>query len=189
MSFYGTILNNYPESYEPNLGKIQQIEEAFGDINKKIETNTKDITDHTNDITKIQNDIQGINNEVSNTINNLLDMDNTIGGHRIYIQNAELRKGNGTTEWIVNCGSDEANNSLHGTKFSRHERVILLSAETYCQNGQDVIHVDLQRSSAASPDGSYNYKFYCSSKEALNNSYVNVFFYYIIYDIENRTPY
>jgi hypothetical protein len=37
MSFYGTILNNYPESYEPNLGRVQAIEEAFGQAVENIE--------------------------------------------------------------------------------------------------------------------------------------------------------
>ena len=184
MSFYGTILNNYPESYEPNLGKVQQIEEAIKDINNEIGKNATNITVNTNNIIDIQNDIKDIKNEVNNEINNLLDMDNTIGGHKIYIQQITLYKSQGVTEWIVPCGSDEAN-SLHGTEFTVYERVILLSAETNCPNGKDIINVNLQKCSAG---GGYNYKFYCSSKEELKNDSVTVFFYYIIYDIKNRKP-
>ena len=57
MSFYGTILNNYPESYEPNLGKVQEIEKSFKSINTRID----DIISNVNtEILNIKEDISDI---------------------------------------------------------------------------------------------------------------------------------
>ena len=45
MSFYGTILNNYPESYEPNLGKVENIKEIISNVNTEILNIKEDISD------------------------------------------------------------------------------------------------------------------------------------------------
>lgn len=67
MSFYGTILNNYPESYEPNLGKVQAIEDAFEDINTNISTNTTNIASNSININNINGNIDTIKSDI-NTI-------------------------------------------------------------------------------------------------------------------------
>ena len=90
MSFYGTILNNYPESYEPNLGKVQQIEEAFKDINTNIATNATNITNNSLNINNIKSDINTIKSDI-NTKVSINDMKNGLKTFRInkYTQGEE----------------------------------------------------------------------------------------------------
>ena len=68
MSFYGTILNNYPESYEPNLGKVQQIEEAIKDINKNISTNAANIASNSLNINNINGNIDTIKSDINTKV-------------------------------------------------------------------------------------------------------------------------
>ena len=52
MSFYGTILNNYPESYEPNLGKVENIKKQFDEIISNVNTEILNIKEDISDIEK-----------------------------------------------------------------------------------------------------------------------------------------
>ena len=64
MSFYGTILNNYPESYEPNLGKVEEIEKSFKSINDIISNVNTEILNIKEDISDIEKNMAANNNFV-----------------------------------------------------------------------------------------------------------------------------
>lgn len=69
MSFYGTFLNNYPESYEPNLGRLQAVENKLAEID---ELNTK-ISENINDIKEIDTKIDTTKQDIYATIVELRD--------------------------------------------------------------------------------------------------------------------
>lgn len=64
MSFYGTILNNYPESYEPNLGKVEEIEKQFDEIISNVNNVNTEILNIKEDISDIEKNMAANNNFV-----------------------------------------------------------------------------------------------------------------------------
>lgn len=203
MSFYGTVLNNYPESYEPNLGKIQQIEEAFGDINKSINgvndqisnINNKiynsvdvQISDINKDISDINTKIDNVNKQISN-INNKLDIDNNIiGGYKIYKQFIPIKSaGTQVIGHRTGCGSHTDPN-LHKVNFHESERVILLSADTYWPSDTEetefvVFTVNVMRFPVEASNF-YKYYFHCASNKAYNGTATVTVYYIVLNDNE-----
>ena len=193
MSFYGTILNNYPESYEPNLGKVQEIEKSFKSINTRIDDiddqlsgvkNEIDGNNGINDqISDIHKNISDINKNISDINNKISGVDN-IGGYRIYKQVWERTVTSPVTRFRFVCGNN-ADPNLHNTTFNDDETVILLSAITHWssefaeQNKFKVFTVNVMKQDIDDSTNKYNYYFHLSSNETFEGP-VTVTVYYII---------